>query len=70
MVSQTIRSFGKVRDAVEIPDLVAIQRKSFAHFLQREAVATRRKCVGLESLFQEIFPIGKFPQSILQTGNY
>jgi len=28
MVSQTVRNFGKVRDAVEIPDLVAIQRKS------------------------------------------
>ncbi len=64
MVSQTIRNFGKVRDAVEIPDLVAIQRKSFDRFLQREAVATRRACVGLESLFQEIFPIESYDKNM------
>jgi len=64
MVSQTVRNFGKVRDAVEIPDLVALQRKSFERFLQRDAVPTRRKCVGLESLFQEIFPIESYDKNM------
>jgi len=64
MVSQTVRNFGKVRDAVEIPDLVAIQRKSYGHFLQRSAVPTRRKCVGLEALFQEIFPIESYDKNM------
>ncbi|MHC4740306.1 MAG: DNA-directed RNA polymerase subunit beta [Planctomycetota bacterium] len=64
MVSQTVRNFGQVQDAVEIPDLTAIQRKSFDHFLQREVVPTRRKCVGLESLFQEIFPIESYDKNM------
>jgi len=64
MVPQTVRNFGKVRDAVEIPDLVALQRKSFERFLQRDAVPTRRKCVGLEALFQEIFPIESYDKSM------
>jgi len=64
MVSRTVRNFGKVRDAVEIPDLVAIQRKSYAHFLQRDVVPTRRKCFGLEALFQEIFPIESYDKNM------
>ena len=57
MVSRTVRRFGKVEDAVDIPDLVAIQRESYDSFLQLDVAATRRKCTGLEALFQEIFPI-------------
>jgi len=64
MVSQTVRNFGKVRDAVEIPDLVAIQRKSYEHFLQRDVVPTRRKRFGLEALFQEIFPIESYDKNM------
>jgi DNA-directed RNA polymerase subunit beta len=64
MVSQTVRDFGKVRDAVEIPDLVAIERASYAHFLQMDVVPTRRKSVGLEALFQEIFPIESYDKSM------
>ena len=57
MVSQAIRDFGKVGDAVDIPDLVAIQRASYDSFLQKDVVPTKRKAVGLESLFREVFPI-------------
>ncbi len=61
---QTVRSFGKVRDAVEIPDLVAIQRRSYERFLQEGAVPTKRKCIGLEALFREIFPIESYDKTI------
>ncbi|MBN2137003.1 MAG: DNA-directed RNA polymerase subunit beta [Sedimentisphaerales bacterium] len=64
MVSQTIRSFGRIRDVVEIPDLVAIQRKSFDYFLQKDTVPTRRKDVGLEALFREIFPIESYDKNM------
>ncbi|MHC4147914.1 MAG: DNA-directed RNA polymerase subunit beta [Planctomycetota bacterium] len=57
MVSQAIRDFGKVGDAVDIPDLVAIQRASYDGFLQKDVVPTKRKGVGLEGLFREVFPI-------------
>ena len=64
MALQTVRNFGKVRDAVEIPDLVAIQRKSYERFLQKDAEPTQRKCIGLEALFQEIFPIESYDKNM------
>jgi len=64
MVLRTVRNFGKVLDAVNIPDLVQIQRKSYELFLQKDTAPTRRKCVGLEALFQEIFPIESYDKSM------
>ncbi|HUS73994.1 MAG TPA: DNA-directed RNA polymerase subunit beta [Sedimentisphaerales bacterium] len=62
---QAVRNFGKVHDAVKIPDLVAIQRRSYERFLQEEVPPTKRKRIGLESLFQEIFPIESYDKSML-----
>ncbi|MHC4556445.1 MAG: DNA-directed RNA polymerase subunit beta [Planctomycetota bacterium] len=62
---RNIRNFGKVRDIVDIPDLVAIQRRSYDHFLQREVAPTKRKCIGLEALFREIFPIESYDKKML-----
>src|SRR4030042_1446602 len=64
MVSQAVRNFGKVRDVVEIPDLVAIQKRSYELFLQAEVAPTRRKNIGLESLFREIFPIVNYDKTM------
>ncbi|MCK5473375.1 MAG: DNA-directed RNA polymerase subunit beta, partial [Planctomycetes bacterium] len=64
MVLQTVRNFGKVSDAVEISDLVSIQRRSYERFLQEDAVPTKRKCIGLEALFREIFPIESYDKSM------
>jgi DNA-directed RNA polymerase subunit beta len=64
MVSQTVRNFGKVQDAVGIPDLVAIQRSSYERFLQKDVAPTRRKRVGLEALLQEIFPIDNYDKTM------
>jgi DNA-directed RNA polymerase beta subunit len=64
MVLQTVRIFGKVGDAVEIPDLMAIQRLSYEQFLQKDAAPTRRKCSGLEALFREIFPIESYDKNM------
>jgi len=64
MVSQAIRDFGKVGDAVDIPDLVAIQRASYGAFLQKDVVPTKRKGVGLESLFREVFPITNYDNTM------
>ena len=64
MVSQAVRNFGRVRDVVEIPDLVAIQKRSYERFLQAEVAPTRRKCIGLESLFREIFPVVNYDKTM------
>jgi DNA-directed RNA polymerase subunit beta len=57
---QGIRNFGRVQDAVEIPDLVAVQRKSYDGFLQKDVAPTKRKCSGLEAIFRETFPIESY----------
>jgi len=62
---QSVRNFGRVQDAVEIPDLVAVQKRSYEQFLQQDAVPTRRKCIGLESLFRETFPIESYDKKMV-----
>ncbi|MEJ2702548.1 MAG: DNA-directed RNA polymerase subunit beta [Sedimentisphaerales bacterium] len=63
--SQVTRNFGKVKDAVDIPDLVAIQRKSYGTFLQRGVAPTKRKDSGLEALFRETFPIESYDKKMV-----
>jgi len=62
---QSVRNFGSMRDAVEIPDLVAIQRRSYEQFLQQDTAPTRRKCSGLEALFRETFPIESYDKKMV-----
>ncbi|MBN1804504.1 MAG: DNA-directed RNA polymerase subunit beta [Sedimentisphaerales bacterium] len=57
---QSVRNFGKVTDVVEIPDLVAVQRTSYERFLQHDVAPTKRKCIGLEAIFHETFPIESY----------
>ncbi|MCX5635781.1 MAG: hypothetical protein NTW55_08090, partial [Planctomycetota bacterium] len=60
MVLKTVRNFGKIPDVLEIPNLVAIQQKSYDSFLQMDVEPTKRKCAGFEALFREIFPIASY----------
>src|SRR4030042_6773369 len=64
MALKPIRNFGKVSDAVEIPDLVAVQRSSFDRFLQQDAPPDKRSNIGLEALFREIFPIESYDKKM------
>jgi DNA-directed RNA polymerase subunit beta len=64
MVEQAVRTFGKVQDVAEIPDLVAIQRTSYERFLQKDVPPNRRKNIGLEALFKEIFPVESYVKSM------
>ena len=57
MKSRTIRNFGKIADAIEVPDLIEVQLKSYSRFIQRDAALNKREDAGLEALFREIFPI-------------
>jgi DNA-directed RNA polymerase subunit beta len=64
MTTEQVRSFGKSKEAVPIPDLVALQRDSYERFIQYQASATKRKCQGLEQLFREVFPIQSYDKSM------
>jgi len=54
---ERVRDFSKVQDVVDIPNLNAIQRNSYARFLQAGTDPKKRKPEGLEALLREIFPI-------------
>ena len=64
MVLQKVKNFGSVRDAVKIPDLVAVQRDSYERFLQKDVLPNKRKPIGLEALFREIFPIESYDKNM------
>lgn len=51
------KSFGKIKDIVPVPDLIAIQSKSFNDFAQLDCLPVERKLIGLEKVLRDIFPI-------------
>ena len=51
---------GKMREVMDFPDLTEIQTKSFREFLQLGVSKTKRKKLGLEAVFREVFPIESY----------
>lgn len=57
-ISATDRiSFQKIHSVVEMPDLLGLQRDSYRMFLQEDTLEDERKRIGLEEVFQNVFPI-------------
>jgi len=54
------KSFAKTSQIIEPPHLIAMQRESYEHFLQRNIAPELRRDHGLQSIFQSIFPITDF----------
>ena len=48
--------FGKLREAIEPPNLIELQINSYSEFFQKEIEPSRRKNVGLQAVFREFFP--------------
>jgi DNA-directed RNA polymerase subunit beta len=59
-----IRNYGKIQDAIEVPNLVQIQTKSYADFLQADVPASKRKNQGVEAILREIFPIISYNETV------
>ena len=53
-------TYGKVREVVDVPNLVALQTFSYADFLQSEIPYGERKNLGMEAILREVFPIKAF----------
>ncbi|MCD6365221.1 MAG: DNA-directed RNA polymerase subunit beta, partial [Planctomycetes bacterium] len=58
------RDFSKVHDAVPVPDLNAIQRVSYARFLQADVDPDKREAFGIEGLLREVFPIVSYDERV------
>ncbi|UCE42284.1 MAG: DNA-directed RNA polymerase subunit beta [Candidatus Aminicenantes bacterium] len=55
--------YSKIKSAFPMPDLLAIQKQSYADFLQMELLPEERKDVGLQAAFKDIFPVSDFKET-------
>ena len=54
-------NFGKIKEIVVPPNMIELQTNSYTEFLQADAAPKKRqKHSGLESVFQEVFPIESY----------
>jgi len=51
------RSYAKIKEVYEMPNLVEMQLDSYEEFLQLNTPKNKREDKGIESLFLEVFPI-------------
>src|SRR5215203_6607593 len=58
-------SFGRIAEAVQMPNLIEVQRSSYEQFLQRETRAVDRRDEGVEAVFKSVFPIKDFNERAL-----
>ena len=54
--------FGKIEEAIETPNLIEVQLDSYKEFLQQDVVPEARVSTGLQSVFQEVFPIQSYDE--------
>ena len=54
------RSFGRIPQVVEMPNLIEVQKYSYDQFLQVEAPTEGRFEEGLQAVFKSVFPITDF----------
>ncbi len=58
-------NFGKLREVLEIPDLIGSQIESYKSFLQLDTDPKQRKNQGLQEVFNEVFPMESFDKQMV-----
>ena len=53
-------NFGKIKEIIAPPNLIELQTNSYVDFLQLDTPASRRKNLGLQAVFKEVFPIASY----------
>ena len=53
-------NFAKIHTSIPIPNLIEVQRKSYHRFLQMDVPPAEREDVGLQAVFNSVFPINDF----------
>jgi len=53
-------NFGKIKEIIAPPNLIELQTNSYREFLQAEVPPSRRKNLGLQAVFTEVFPIESY----------
>ncbi len=52
--------FSKIKTSIPIPNLIEVQKKSYERFLQMDLLPNERDDVGLQTVFNSVFPISDF----------
>ncbi len=58
-MSQRI-NFGKIHEPIDPPNLIEVQIRSYEEFLQTNVPLLKRKEIGLQAVFREVFPIDSY----------
>jgi DNA-directed RNA polymerase subunit beta len=53
-------NFGKIKEIIAPPNLIELQTNSYKEFLQAEVPQSKRKNLGLQAVFTEVFPIESY----------
>jgi DNA-directed RNA polymerase subunit beta len=56
------KTFGRIPEVAQMPNLIEVQRASYDHFLQMGVEAEDRVSVGLQEVFKGVFPIRDFSE--------
>ncbi|TET94861.1 MAG: DNA-directed RNA polymerase subunit beta [Desulfobacteraceae bacterium] len=51
------KSFGRIKTILDIPNLIDVQKDSYERFLQKNVLPEKRKDIGLQGAFKNVFPI-------------
>jgi len=57
------KNFSKIRSAIPLPNLIAVQRASYEQFLQMDLLPEERQNTGLQAVFESVFPFADFRSS-------
>ncbi len=65
------KNFSKIKEVLEISNLIEVQKRSYEQFLQANVDAEKREPVGLQAVFKTVFPIKDFYETAsLEFVNY
>ena len=53
-------NFGKIKEIIVPPNLIELQTNSYREFLQADQPPSKRKNLGLQAVFTEVFPIESY----------
>jgi DNA-directed RNA polymerase subunit beta len=53
-------SFGKIKEIIAPPNLIELQTNSYREFLQADQSPSKRRNLGLQAVFTEVFPIESY----------
>jgi DNA-directed RNA polymerase subunit beta len=58
-------NFGKIKEIIAPPNLIELQTTSYQEFLQAESAQSKRRNLGMQAVFTEVFPIESYDGKVV-----